>query len=101
MFPGDHSVVQSVFAQYSFYEPCGIYKCIAYTALFSLQNHPQITGPGVCTPGVASYTLQLTVKSLSDETQGFYRVSFRNVGGSVHVPASRARVTGRGESRGY
>jgi hypothetical protein len=52
-----------------------------------------ITGPGDCTPGVTPYTLKLTVKVLNDNTQGFYRVSFSNVGGSVDVPASR--VTGR------
>ena len=67
------------------------------TPLFPSVYHPQITGPGDCTPGVTPYTLTLTVKVLNNNTQGFYRVSISNVADSVDVPASR--VTGRGKKK--
>ena len=57
---------------------------------------PQITdGCAGHTPGDTQFAFKLTVNTLNDDTQGFYRVSFSNVGGSEDVPASR--VTGRGK----
>ena len=62
--------------------------------------HPQITdGCAGHVPGDTQFTFKLTVNTLNDDTQGFYRVSFSNVGGSVDEPASR--VTGRGKTAIY